>query len=129
MIEVEVRDAGGWIEIWGAWQPAHIVQEPLRSGMRRVGRRLATYPAKRPGQTYERTERLRDAWMGAAVIVQGMNARMGVQTRYARYVQGDGTQAWMHKGRWQTDKQALAAETPRITKDIDAAIERSLNNV
>lgn len=127
MIEVEIKDAGGWIEIWSAWQPAHVVQEPLRSGMRRVGKRLATYPSKRPGQLYQRTYRLRDAWMGAPVVIQGMNARMGIQVPYSRYVQKEGSQAWMHRRRWETDKHALDAETPRITNEIDAAIERSLN--
>lgn len=127
MIEVEIRDAGGWIEAWSGWRPEPVVQEPLREGMRRVARRLAKYPAKRPGQRYERTGGLGREWMGARITIQGMNARMSNQKRYARYVQAEGSQAWMHKGRWTTDREALNAETPQITRDIDAAIERDLN--
>ena len=129
MLTVEVKNAGGWIEMWGAWKPEHVVQEPLRAGMQRAARRLAEYPPKRPQQTYKRTGGLGREWMGAKIVIQGMDARMSNQKPYAKWVQGATTQAWFHKNRWTTDQQAIDAEMPQILRDIDAAIEESLNNV
>ncbi len=44
--------------------------------------------------------------------------------RYDQYVKGEGTQAWMHRGRVTTIADDLEAIAPAVIGMIDAAVER-----
>src|SRR5947209_4944579 len=90
----------------------------------RLLERLTKYPPTRPGSTYQRTGNLGRAWR-ARVTASGTNqyaSQVGVELTnnvrgpdgraYGPFVQGDKTQAHMHRGRWTTDQQALDDETP-----------------
>lgn len=87
------------------------------------------YPPERPGQTYVRTYTLRDGWSRPPVLQatpNGLEGRLGNETKYGPYVQGHDTQAWMHRGRWQTNLSILRKLEPRIANRFKRAIEKAL---
>jgi hypothetical protein len=65
---------------------------------------LQVYPPPPPNSSYRRTGTLGRTWH---VKRQGSNAVVGNPTPYAPYVQSESQQAWMHEGRWQTDKDVI----------------------
>lgn len=92
---------------------------------------LMAYPAASQTSTYVRTFELRHGWQDAPIITSntmesGVPARESSITNtvpYAGWVQRRGTQAWFHKGRWQTVEDVVAKHTPTL---IDAFI-RAVN--
>ena len=75
---------------------------------------------------YRRTGKLGQAWTTS--VRQTANetvGKVGNAINYAKWVQAAATQAWMHKGRWRTDAQAIAQFEAKVTKRIKDAIERA----
>ena len=76
---------------------------------------------------YRRTGKLGQAWLtrveGNSTLLIG---HVGNAINYAKWVQADATQAWMHKGRWRTDAQALAQFRDKIVKRFEDAIKRAM---
>ena len=76
---------------------------------------------------YKRTGKLGQAW--TTKVRQTANETIGTvgnAINYAKWVQADATQAWMHKGRWRTDAQALAQFRDKIVKRFEDAIKRAM---
>ena len=75
---------------------------------------------------YRRTGKLGQAWLtrveGNSTLLIG---HVGNAINYAKWVQADATQAWMHKGRWRTDAQALAQFRDKIVRRFEDAIKRA----
>lgn len=86
---------------------------------------LQHYPATRPGQVYARTYDLRWGWKVSA-WGDGTAIRITNDVAYAPYVQGVGTQAWMHKGRWKTTAEVITSNSAAITSAINDSIRRFL---
>ena len=89
--------------------------------MSRVMSQLAVkeYPAKRPGQRYVRTGKLRSGWV-ATPLEKGV--KISNKMSYAGYVVGDAKgqrQAWMHPGRWWKAADIINNERPRLKKGIE----------
>ncbi len=81
----------------------------LRADMQR-------YPPPKP--TYQQTGTLGRGW--TAPEITGMQVIVGNNVAYGPYVQDSDTQAWMHKGRWQTVQdvaQKRAEDVKRIIED------------
>lgn len=77
------------------------------------------YPAKRPGQRYVRTFRLRSGWV-ATPTERGVT--ISNRMPYAGYVVGDAKgqrQAYMHRNRWWKAADVIKAERPRLKKGIE----------
>lgn len=75
---------------------------------------------------YKRTGKLGQAWTTKVTQTATETiGKVGNAIKYARWVQADATQAWMHKGRWRTDAQALAQFRDKIVKRFEDAIERA----
>jgi len=75
---------------------------------------------------YRRTGKLGQAWTTS--VRQTANetvGKVGNAINYAKWVQAAATQAWMHKGRWRTDRQAIAQFEAKIVKRFRDAIERA----
>lgn len=105
----------------------------LRPALADVGRQatahLKDYPPTREGQTYERTGTLGRKWaFTTAVNLFSVSAYIGNNTPYARAVQDEEVQAFIHQGRWLTvqDELKVAGEyAPAIVKDaLEAEIRR-----
>lgn len=94
------------------WQWAQGVRKKLKA---------TSYPAKRPGQTYQRTGNLANRW---AADKQGVGVwAISNRADYSGFVVGD-EQAFMHKGRWWQARPVIEAEIPQLTKDLSDEIER-----
>lgn len=104
---------------------------PLESLRQRLIKRLSTYPP--PTGDYVRTGELGRAWASPGAVqvdASGTNQfadRVSVELRnrtpYAGWVQGPDTQAFMHRGRWETTRQAIDAEAPQMVADLGNEIE------
>lgn len=94
--------------------------------------RLKEYPPAPVGSTYVRTRLLGRTWTTATptfeTIASGFEGRLGNNTPYGRYVQGD-RQARAHRGRWLTAEQALERNRGEIEAYFEAAGERILARI
>ena len=91
---------------------------------------MKVYPPKLPNQRYERTDTLNKKWAFVArVNLFSVTTVVGNNTTYARKVQDDEEQEWIHRGRWRTVQQELVSATeyaPAIVKDAVVARMREL---
>ena len=75
---------------------------------------------------YKRTGKLGQAWTKRVTQTATETlGKVGNKMDYSPYVQSAANQAWMHKGRWRTDAQAIAQFEAKITKRFRDAIERA----
>ncbi len=114
------------------------IQGPAMSPVRFTtrGGKSADFMAKSKGWTrnargrmayegYRRTGKLGQAWTTKVTQTATETVgKVGNAIRYAKWVQAADTQAWMHVGRWRTDRQAIAQFEAKITKRFRDAIER-----
>lgn len=97
-----------------------------RSGLG-VEAAMKPYPPPPPASTYVRTGDLGRRWttntraFGETIVTSTANV-----TRYARYVQAEGQQARVHRGRWQTDELALTHQRGVIEGNISSALRSAL---
>lgn len=101
----------------------------LNGVMQRIGARITAwlkkYPAPPPNSTYRRTGNLGRRWTSrTSVALFSATAIIGNNTPYGPEVQGEGFQADIHVGRWQTDEQALAAHADVVEEEVGDAIDR-----
>jgi hypothetical protein len=75
---------------------------------------------------YRRTGKLGQAWTTKVTQTATETVgKVGNAIKYAKWVQAADTQAWMHVGRWRTDRQAIAQFEAKIVKRFRDAIERA----
>lgn len=86
---------------------------------------LQYYPPKRENQKYIRTFDLRFGWK-AQKWGDGTKIRIINIMPYAGFVQGDGTQAWMHKGRWRPTSKIISDNKTVVDHAIDAEVKKYL---
>ena len=80
------------------------------------------------GQGYKRTGTLGRRWTKRVERhANGLTGRVGNNTEYAPWVQSSSFQAWMHRGRWQTDAQVLSQRRAWIVARFKRAIDQALN--
>lgn len=95
------------------------------------------YPPPPPGSKYVRTDRLKNSWrmssitgvatIRASVYSNGTaNAGYG---DYAPYVMGQGKQASIHQGRWQTDADIARETTKDVKRKLARAMKETLANI
>ena len=113
------------------------IQGPAMSPVRFTtrGGKSADFMARSRGWTkgrrsyyegYRRTGKLGQAWTTSVrQTATETVGKVGNAINYAKWVQAAATQAWMHKGRWRTDAQAIAQFEAKVTKRIKDAIERA----
>ena len=113
---------------------------PMQRLKDRLIKRLSTYPPPPPDSTYIRTGELGRGWADEGVSVDAIGTNqfadqvsvtMRNPVEYAPFVQGDPGlgdphQAFMHVGRWETDQQALDAETGPFLRDLEDSIGSAL---
>lgn len=114
------------------------LSDAMKNSLIALNEAVPPYPPERMGQKYMRTERLGQS-LGSSfaggrqgrpdifeVNVSGgmVEGRFGTRVGYSEYVIGDGTQAWMHAGRWWTVKTVLNNAMKAITGIWNAVAER-----
>jgi hypothetical protein len=103
--------------------------EPTEETLKLLKERMQEYPPERPGQKYVRTDTLKNGW-SEHIILSG--DRLGVlrnPTSYGRFVQSDIDQAWMHKDRWQTDKQVVDEKENEVVRIYERYLQKRLNEI
>lgn len=89
---------------------------------------MAKYPPERPGQSYRRTKTLGRTWTH---VVQksllGVSTIVGNVTPYAPDTQSIERQADIHKGRWQTDQDAINDLAPWAVEQVIKYIDEMVN--
>ena len=76
---------------------------------------------------YKRTGKLGQAWTTSVrQTATETVGKVGNAIKYAKWVQAADTQAWMHVGRWRTDRQAIKQFEAKITKRFEDAIKRAM---
>ena len=88
-------------------------------------RGLQYYPPPPAQSMYARTYKLRFGWQLSSWTA-GTKVRVENKVPYAKYVQGDYTQAWMHQGRWRTVSLVISDNIKGALKAIDEAVARYL---
>jgi len=111
-----------------------LLDELIRPGamspaMERIGARLRTelakYPAPPPDSTYRRTNTLGRGWTHTVqTSLIAATAIIGNNTPYAPEVQGEGLQAEIHKGRWQTEKEVLTDNIDFVMEEVGEQIDQ-----
>ena len=106
-----------------------VLRQPMAASLETLRSYMAdNYPPKPSGSRYVRTGKLGQSWTVPQIIVTGNGLRgtVGAGISYARWVQSSESQAWMHRGRWRTDLDAVNANRARIVAHFQAAIQRAL---
>lgn len=73
------------------------------------------------------SEKLNERW--TSKIEESSNSVTGIvgnNTSYGPYVMDVQRQAYMHRGRWQTDEAVLADETPWIQEEFEALMANAI---
>jgi len=88
-------------------------------------RGLKHYPPPPPQSKYKRTYILREGWS-----FDGFGAKIKVVNRvpYAKYVQGDGDQAYMHVGRWRTVSKVISDNIKGMLLAAERALQKYLKS-
>ena len=90
-----------------------------------VNHKAQEYAPKLPGQKYIRTYKLKRGWRTEkATATRGIVANRGVP--YAQYVQSSKSQAEIHQGRWNTEKDIVKQAEDKVQKLFDEVIKRTI---
>jgi hypothetical protein len=95
--------------------------------------RMADYPAPPEGSGYRRTGTLGRRWTqtqpSVTMSTTELVVKVGNNTKYGPWVQNEQFQARVHRGRWQTDVRVLSDLSGQIQNDLDAAVQRALDEL
>lgn len=99
---------------------------PLRDNGEMVVQEMSLYPPQRPNQSYVRTLMLGRTWKAGPVqrVLDGLQIIVGNGMPYVKWVQASLTQAWMHRGRWQTEIEVLERLADKMNRNILRAVEK-----
>lgn len=109
--------------------PVGIVLPALHRGAFRIERDMKLYPPPPADSTYVRTFVLRKQWTTAPIAGSSKGYagyKVGTITPYAPWVRSHIFQAAVHRGRWPTDKQVVAANYPTLVRDVNLTVRRAL---
>jgi hypothetical protein len=113
-----------------------VLTPPTERATTRLKDDLKEYPPPPPGSGYVRTGDLGRAWKSRrpSRTMSGLEGGVfnAVRSRrtgkaYGPFVQKQGEQATVHRGRWQTDADVVAANRRDIEQDFARAIEKALS--
>lgn len=103
-----------------------VIRQPMNDALALLQRRMMTYPPQRP-TWYVRTNTLKRRWLFQTTeTTNGIRGILGNNTEYAPLVQSAQMQARVHHGHWQTDRQVVTEEEPRIRELFERAINEAL---
>lgn len=89
---------------------------------------MKSYPPQRSGSSYVRTGTLGRRWVTEPVkhIAEGLQGTIGNNTPYGPWVQSSAFQAYMHRGRWQTDQDVVREEQQFIIRLFENAVSNAM---
>ncbi len=100
-----------------------VLEPPLRRGALRIESTMKVYPQQKKGTRYRRTGTLGRRWTTKAErSATRLEVEVGNNTVYGPFVQSAARQAWMHKGAWQTDDDAVERNRDAIITDVQRTV-------
>ena len=129
---IQIEGIDKLIEKLGKVEGPKVLVEPMEWSVRAVEDTIKPYPPTRPGQTYRRgqdprSEDLGGRWTSKVKTSgRGVIGKIGNNASYAPWVQSHQFQAWMHRGRWTTDLQAINRNRKNIERRFKLAIDKAL---
>lgn len=132
-LEIELKGAEALIQLLGELEAARWLEQPMWQSVFLLQSYMAKYPdqpAPRNGNLpYIRTGTLGRRWTTDVVVNPGsVVGEVGNNTTYGPWVQSSRFQAWMHKGIWQTDEEAIRDNQEQIQDFFDHAINNVLKS-
>ncbi len=109
-------------------QDIYQLAQPLRDNAEEFRSYMALYPPKPETSLYVRTLTLGRLWTVGPLkkVWDGLQIDIGNKTPYAPWVQSSLLQAWMHKGRWQTELDAINELAQGQARRISEFVEKLL---
>ncbi len=107
-------------------QAIDTLRPPMQRGVYRLQGYMANYPPQAP-TSYVRTGTLGRRW--TTKVTQGgdgLVGKVGNNTEYGPFVQSSAFQASVHRGRWQTDADAIQDNERAIVADFERTIQAAL---
>ena len=110
-------------------QRSDLLYPPMVRGVERLKSYMARYPRQRnANSTYRRTGTLGRRWTTRITRTQqGLTGKVGNNTVYAPVVQSSRFQARIHRGWWQTDRDAVRDNRGPIVRDFQGAVRRAIS--
>ncbi len=101
-----------------------VLEAPLRRGALRIEAGMKRYPQQATGTKYRRTGTLGRRWTTRTMrpSPSRLEVEVGNNTLYGPYVQSAARQAWMHKGKWQTDDETVEKLKAEIITDVQRTV-------
>lgn len=128
MASIEIKGVDELIRKLGKVEGVKVLEAPMKRSVYRLQRDMADYPPQRPAGSYIRTGTLGRRWtVKVSRRTNGMEGRVGNNTRYAPFVQSHRFQARIHRGTWQTDVQVVDKNRAAIVADFEREIRNALN--
>jgi len=126
-MNIEIRGIDELYKKLGNAAATSTLEKPMHRSVLLIQRDMAKYPPKPSSSLYRRTGTLGRRWTTKVTRSNnGVVGKVGNNTSYGPWVQSDRFQAWMHRGRWQTDKQVLMNDLQKITGFFKQAVDAAL---
>jgi len=124
---IEIKGVDALVTKLGKVAAVKTLEPAMQRSVMRLQRDMAQYPPQRSGATYRRTGTLGRRWTTkVARSSRGLVGKVGNNTSYGPFVQSSRFQAWMHKGRWQTDEDVIEKNRRPILRDFEREIEKAM---
>jgi hypothetical protein len=126
-IVITVNGVDRLVTKFGRLQGVKFFRDPMQRSIYRLQRYMARYPSPPPKSKYRRTGTLGRRWTTRIdETTGGIVGKVGNNTKYAPLVQSSALQAKVHRGRWQTDRDAIRDMRSTIVRDFEQSIEEAL---
>lgn len=101
-----------------------ILRPPMAQSVQMLQRYMARYPSAPAGSSYTRTGTLGRRWVTRIKqTARGLLGEIGNNTPYGPFVQSERFQARIHRGRWQTDEDAIRENESAIIRFFERALK------
>lgn len=128
MVQIRIEGIDKLQAKLGKVMAAQTLRPPMQRSVYRLQRYMGRYPAQPASSTYRRTGTLGRRWTTEVTkgAGGGLIGKIGNNTTYGPWVQSSRFQARVHRGRWQTDEDAIKDNEDAIVSDFAAAIDKAL---
>lgn len=142
-MSVTIQGVDQFVKKYTPLQRNQILQAPMERGVERIKGFMAKYPdQKNPNSRYIRgrgwadadgrvrvltSENLGKRWATRVTTTgNGLIGKVGNNASYGPFVQSDAFQASVHRGWWQTDRDAIRQNRRVIVRDFEGTIQRAI---
>jgi hypothetical protein len=127
--EIEITGINELLKKMDGFNILELLKPEMYRAVLRLQARMSRYPPPRAGSKYRRKGTYGKKWTHEVTLTaKSLTGRAGNNLLYGPYVGSERFQAWMHRGRWTTDQEALNLERHSIINDFQTAINTALED-